>query len=45
MLWGSKGVMVWGWMVASGVDELVFIAETANKTVYLNILKDNLKKV
>lgn len=41
---GGGGVMVWGCMAASGVGELVFIDEIMDKKVYLNILKENLKK-
>lgn len=39
---GGGGVMVWGCMAASGVGNLVFIDGTMDKTVYLNILKENL---
>lgn len=41
---GGGGVMVWGCMSAGGVGELVFIDGIMDKTVYLNILKENLKK-
>lgn len=41
---GGGGVMVWGCMSSSGVGELVFIENTMDKHVYLNILKQNLKK-
>lgn len=40
---GGGGVMVWGCMSAAGVGSLVFIDGTMDKTVYLNILKENLK--
>ena len=36
--------MKWGCMSSEGVGELVFIDEIMDKTVYLNILKDNMKK-
>uniref|UniRef100_A0A034VZC4 Transposable element Tc1 transposase n=1 Tax=Bactrocera dorsalis TaxID=27457 RepID=A0A034VZC4_BACDO len=42
--YGGGGVMVWGCMAAAGVGELVFIEDIMDKTVYLNILKQNLKK-
>lgn len=41
---GGAGVMVWGCMSAAGVGELVFIDEIMDKGLYLNILKENLKK-
>lgn len=41
---GGGGVMVWGCMSSAGVGELVFIDGIMDKTVYLNILKDNVKK-
>lgn len=41
---GGGGVMVWGCMSAAGVGNLVFIEETMNKTVYMNILKENLNQ-
>lgn len=36
--------MVWGCMSSAGVGELVFINGIMDKTVYLNILKENVKK-
>lgn len=39
---GGGGVMVWGCMAAAGVGNLVFIEGKMDKTVYLNILKENL---
>ena len=42
---GGGGVMVWGCMAASGIGELVFIEGNMDKFQYLNILKENLKKV
>ncbi|KAH8419574.1 hypothetical protein KR222_006966, partial [Zaprionus bogoriensis] len=39
---GGGNVMVWGCMAASGVGNLVFIDEKMDKTVFLNILKENL---
>ncbi len=42
---GGGNVMVWGCMTASGVGELVFIEDIMDKHKYLNVLKDNLKKV
>lgn len=41
---GGGGVMVWGCMSAGGVGNLVFIEETMNKTVYMNILRENLNQ-
>lgn len=41
---GGGGVMVWGCMPAAGVGNLVFIEEIMNKTVYMNILKENLNQ-
>lgn len=41
---GGGGVMVWGCMSASGVGNLVFIENTMNQYVYLDILKNNLKE-
>ncbi|KAM8718847.1 hypothetical protein ACLKA7_001539 [Drosophila subpalustris] len=41
---GGGGVMVWGCMSAAGVGELVFIEEIINKHIYMDILKENLKK-
>lgn len=41
---GGGGVMVWGCMSAAGVGNLAFIEEIMNKTVYLNILKNNLNQ-
>lgn len=41
---GRGGVMVWGCMSAAGVGNLVIIEEIMNKTVYLNILKNNLNQ-
>lgn len=41
---GGGGVMVWGCMSSSGVGNLVFIEGTMDQYVYLNILKENLKK-
>lgn len=41
---GGGGVMVWGCMAASGVGELVFIDGIMDKTGYMNILRNNLKK-
>ena len=37
------GVLVWGCMSASGLDNLVFIDGIMNHSLHLNILKDNLK--
>lgn len=42
--YGGGGVMVWGCMSAAGVGELVFIEGIMDKTVYLSILKENVKK-
>lgn len=39
---GGGHVMVWGCMSSAGVGNLVFIEETMDITVYLNLLKDNL---
>lgn len=41
---GGASVMVWGYMAANGVGELVFLDKIMDQHVYLNILKDNLKK-
>ena len=41
---GGGGVMVWGCMSAAGVGNLMIIDEIMNKTVYLNILKNNLNQ-
>lgn len=41
---GGGGVMVWGCMAASGVGELVFIEGNMDKYMYMNILKENVKK-
>lgn len=41
---GGGSVMVWGCMSAAGVGNLVFIEGNMDKTLYLNILKDNLKQ-
>lgn len=41
---GGGGVMVWGCMSSAGVGSLVFIDGTMDKSVYLNILKENLHK-
>lgn len=41
---GGGNVMVWGCIGASGVGELVFIDGIMDKTVYLNILRNNLDK-
>lgn len=38
------GVTVWGCMSAAGVGNLVFIEEITNKTLYKNILKQNLNQ-
>lgn len=38
------GVIVWGCMSATGVGNLLFIGEIMNKTVYMNILKQNLNQ-
>lgn len=39
---GGGHVMVWGCMSSAGVGNLVFIDDTMDKTVYLNLLKSNL---
>lgn len=39
---GGGSVMVWACMSAAGVGNLVFIEGIMDKTMYLNILKDNL---
>lgn len=39
---GGGSVMVWACMSAAGVGNLIFIEETMNKSVYLDILKNNL---
>ena len=41
---GGGSIMVWGCMAASGVGNLVLIDRIMDKTIYLNILKDNLKQ-
>ncbi|KAK2583956.1 hypothetical protein KPH14_001215 [Odynerus spinipes] len=41
---GGGGVLVWGCMAASGIGELVFIEDIMDKMVYLNVLKNNVKK-
>ena len=41
---GRGYVMVWGCKSAQGVGELVFIDGIMDKNVYLDILKDSLKK-
>ncbi|CAK9827571.1 Transposable element Tcb2 transposase [Anthophora retusa] len=41
---GGGGVMVWGCMSSSGVGELVFIDNIMDKYVYLDILKNNVRK-
>lgn len=41
---GGGGVMVWGCMSSAGVGELFVIEGIMDKTVYLNILKENVKK-
>lgn len=35
--------MVWSYISAAGVDELVFINVTMDAKMYLNILKNNLE--
>lgn len=40
---GGGSVMVWGCMATTGVGKLVFIDGIMDKTVYLDILKENLK--
>lgn len=39
---GGGSVMVWGCISACGVGNLVFIENTMDKNVYLNLLKNNL---
>lgn len=39
---GGGGVMVWACMAATGVGNLVFIDGNMDKTLYLNVLKENL---
>ena len=39
---GGGHVMVWGCMSSSGVGNLVFINDTMDKTVYLNLFQNNL---
>lgn len=41
---GGGSVMVWGCFSAAGVGELVFIDGIMDQNVYLNLLKQNLKK-
>ena len=41
---GGGGLMVWGCFSVASVGELVFIGCIMDKSVYLNILKENLKK-
>lgn len=41
---GGGNILVWGCMSSSGLGELVFIDGIMDKFVYLNILKQNLKK-
>lgn len=41
---GDGGVIVWGCMSAAGVGELVFIDGIMDKIIYMNILKENIKK-
>ncbi|GBM25974.1 Transposable element Tcb2 transposase [Araneus ventricosus] len=41
--YGGGGVLVWGCMSASRLDNLVFIDGIMNHALYLNILRDNLK--
>jgi len=41
---GGGKVMVWGCMSSAGVGQLVLIEGIMDKTYYLNILRDNIKK-
>lgn len=41
---GGGGIMVWGYMAANGVGNLVFIESTMDQIGYLNILKQNLRQ-
>lgn len=41
---GGGHVMVWGCISSKGTGNLVFIDTIMNKEIYLNILKENLKK-